>query len=71
MKLQCYTYDRLYKKNVIYKKNKNENNVVHIWCCYMIFLFTHIKNMSTWNVDKKSKNNYYEFIVKYKVYVDM
>ena len=20
MKLQCYTYDRLYKKNVIYKK---------------------------------------------------
>ena len=36
-----------------------------------VFLNTHIKNMSTWNVDKKSKNNYYEYIVKYKVYVDM
>ena len=37
MKLECCRYNRIYIKNVIKKINNKENNVVHIWWCYMYF----------------------------------
>ena len=37
MKLECCRYNRIYIKNVIKKINNKENNVVHIWWCYIYF----------------------------------